>query len=76
MGNFLEGIFSIVMAIITLALIATLVSRNARTPEVAQSFFSGIGNSIAVAQSPVSGAAVAINLGYPGADFGGFGFGS
>lgn len=71
MSGFLEGIITIVLAIVTLAVISVLVSKKAQTPQVLQSFFSGIGNSIGVAQSPVTGENVPINLSYPGS--GGFG---
>lgn len=66
MNSIFEGIVTIVLAIVTVALVATLVSRNARTPEVAQSFFSGIGNTLGAAMSPVTGANISYNMGYPG----------
>lgn len=71
MNTFMEGLVTIVLAIIGVAMVATLVSRNARTPEVAQSFFSGVGNLLGVAQSPVTGANINYQLGYPS---GGSGF--
>jgi len=69
-----EAIVTIVLAIVGLAVVATLFSKNARTSSVIQSLASGLGNNIAVAQSPVTGASVSPNLSYPGSF--GMGFGS
>lgn len=66
MSSFMEGLVTIVLAIVGVAMVAVLVSRNARTPEVAQSFFSGIGNSLGAAMSPVTGANIGYNMSYPG----------
>lgn len=66
MNSFFEGLITIVLAIVTVAMVAVLVSRNARTPEVAQSFFSGIGNTLGAAMSPVTGANISYNMSYPG----------
>jgi hypothetical protein len=66
----MEGLTTIVLAIVGVAIVAALVSRNSRTPEVAQSFFSGVGNSLGVALSPVTNARYNINLSYPGSSGG------
>lgn len=66
MNSIMEGFTTIILAIISVALVAALVSRNSRTPEVAQSFFSGIGNTLGVSLSPVTNARYNINLSYPG----------
>lgn len=66
MNHFTEAFVTIVMAIVGLAFVSVLVSRNAQTSAVAQAVSSGIGNNIATAISPVSGANVSPNLSYPG----------
>lgn len=65
MSAFVEGLVTIILAIVGLAVISNLVSPKAQTSAVAQSFFSGIGNDIGVASSPVTGANITYNLGYP-----------
>jgi hypothetical protein len=47
----------ILTAIIGLAIVATLVSRNARTPEVTRAVFGGFGDAIRAATAPVTGSA-------------------
>lgn len=76
MNGFGEGLVTIALAIVGLGALSVLVSRQANTTGVVQSFASGFGNSLAVAQSPVTGADVSINLGYPSntGSGGGFGF--
>ncbi|MBK8189088.1 MAG: hypothetical protein IPK79_01380 [Vampirovibrionales bacterium] len=69
MNSFLEGLVTIILAIVTVALVAVLVSKNAQTPQVAQSFFSGIGNTLGAAMSPVTGANISYNMSYPGSGF-------
>ena len=69
-----EAIVTIVLAIIGLAVVTSLVSKNAKTGAVLQSAFSGLGNDIAVAQSPVTGTTITPNLSYPSNL--GMGFGS
>lgn len=66
MNSFLEGVVTIVLAIVTVGLVAVIVSRNSQSPAVAQAFFSGIGNTLGVAESPVTGAKINYNLSYPG----------
>ena len=65
MNAFGEGIVTIVLAIVGLGIISALVSRKANTAGVVQAFASGIGNDIGVAQSPVTGQSVPLNLSYP-----------
>ena len=76
MGAFAEGIITIVLAIVGLAIIATLVSPKANTTGVIQAFASGVGNNIGVAESPVTGNNVALSLGYPSPNSLSAGFGS
>lgn len=75
MSALVEAVVTIALAIIGLAIIATLASKNAQTPAVVQSFASGFANSVGVAQSPVTGAKVGLNLGYPSPNSMNYGFG-
>ena len=61
-----EGIVTIALAIVGLAIVATLVSRNANTAGVIQASASGFNNALGVAESPVTGAKYNIDLSYPG----------
>lgn len=71
MNSVLEGAITIALMIGGIALAAVLVSRNANTGGVIQSLSSGFGNDIAVAQSPVTGNNVQVDLSYPSSgDFG------
>lgn len=65
MNSFTEMGLTLIAMLGTIALASVLVSRNAQTPQVAQSVFSGVGNDIAVAQGPVTGANITPNLSYP-----------
>lgn len=65
MNAFLEAIVTVIGSIIFLAIVATLVSRNANTTGVIQAGASGLANNIGVAQSPVTGAKLHLSLGYP-----------
>jgi hypothetical protein len=60
-----EAATTIFMGIIAVAILAILVSKKAQTPQVIQAIASGFSNSLAVAQSPVTGNAVDINTSYP-----------
>ena len=75
MGAFTEGLITIALAIIGLAMVSVIVSRKANTSGVIQAAASGFGNAMGVAESPVTGASVAINLSYPSNTLG-YGFGS
>lgn len=65
MNTLTEGIITIALMIGGIALAAVLVSRNSNTTGVIQASASGFGNDLAVAASPVTGASVSPNLGYP-----------
>lgn len=65
MDKAMDSIVTIAMGIIGVAIIAVLVSKNAQTPAVIQASASGFGNSLAVAESPVTGASVTIDTSYP-----------
>lgn len=62
-----NSIIVVATAIVGVAIISVLVSRNAQTPAVIQAAGSAFGNDLAVAVSPVTGANTPINLGYPNA---------
>lgn len=72
MNNILEAVVTIATAIVGLAIVSVLVSRKAQTPEVIQAAASGFNNALAVANSPVTGAATAPVLSYPNQGFGFF----
>ena len=76
MSPFFETLTTIAIAIVTLGIVSVLVSKKAQTPQVIQAAGSAFGNSLAVAEAPVTGASMNINLSYPGEDMtGSFGFG-
>ena len=56
---------TVVALIVAVAIIALLVSPKATTSQVIQSTGSALGNNLAVAESPVTGATYAVNLSYP-----------
>lgn len=71
MSQIVEAIVTIATAIVGLAIIATLVSRRAQTPQVIQAAGTAFGSSILAAQAPVTGRGTP-NLSYPGqSGFGG-----
>lgn len=67
MDKIIDTAGTIALAIVGLAIVAVLVSRNANTTGVIQSAASGFNNAIGVASAPVTGAAVNLNLSYPNA---------
>jgi hypothetical protein len=76
MSPFFEALTTIAVAIVGLGTVAVIVSKKAQTPAVIQAAGSAFGNSLAVAEAPVTGAQTNINLSYPGTDLtGSFGFG-
>jgi hypothetical protein len=76
MSPFFETLTTIALAIVALGVVSVLVSKKAQTPAVIQAAGSAFGNSLAVAESPVTGATYNIDLSYPGHDMtGSFGFG-
>jgi hypothetical protein len=67
MNDALHSIVSVFLAIVGVAIVAVLVSKNAQTPQVVQSVASGFGNDLSVAISPVSGSGFGVSptLSYP-----------
>jgi PRD1 phage membrane DNA delivery len=72
MDKFWDTVSTIGLGIITVGMIAVIVSRNAQTPAIIQSSASGFGNDLGVAESPVTGAGYSIDLSYPGSGLTGF----
>jgi PRD1 phage membrane DNA delivery len=70
-NTMVEAIVTIATAIVGLAIVAVLVSKKAQTPAVIQASGSAFSNALAVAEAPVTGASMNINLSYPGTDFSG-----
>ena len=69
-NSLVEGVITIALAIIGLAIISVILSKQSNTAGVLQAGASGLGNDIAVAESPVSGASVSPNLSYSSNQFG------
>lgn len=66
MGDeFFKLVSTIVGLIVAVAIVALLVSPKAQTAGVIQSSGSALGNDLAVAEAPVTGASTPINLSYP-----------
>lgn len=62
MGNVWEPIVTIVTAVIAVAMVATLVSRNANTAGVLSAFGGAISNMLSAATGPVTGSATTANV--------------
>lgn len=76
MSPFWEAIVTLGVGVIGLGTVAVLVSKNAQTSQVIQASGSAFGNTLSVAEAPVTGATTNINLTYPGTDMSGsFGYG-
>ena len=65
MDKITEAMVTIGTAIIGVAILAVLVSKNSNTAGVIQALASGFGNSLAVAESPVTNNQVSIDTSYP-----------
>ena len=65
MNEITSALVSIAMAIVGLAIVAVLVSKNAKTSAVVQAASAGFGNDILAAVSPVSGSGMTGYLQYP-----------
>ena len=73
MSAIVDAGVTVASLIIGVGALSVLVSKNANTTGVVQSVASGFSNSLAVAQSPVTGASVSINTSYPAAMSGSLG---
>ena len=67
MSEFMKEITTIALAIVGIAILAVLVSRNANTSQVIQSATSGFSQSILAAEAPVTGSS---GMGYNSIGFG------
>lgn len=77
MSPFFESLTTIALAIVTLGMVAVVVSKKAQAPQVIQASGSAFSNALAVAESPVTGATYNVDLSYPGQDMtGSFGYGT
>lgn len=65
MNALMEGVVTIALAIVGLGMLSVLVSKNAQTPQVIQAAGSAFGNSLGVAEAPVTGTNLSLQLGYP-----------
>lgn len=64
-NNITETIVTIALAVVGLATVSVLVSKNADTSNVIQAGASGLANNIGEAISPVTGHGGQIELSYP-----------
>ncbi len=55
MDDFFAGIITVLIAIVGVATVAVIFSKNANTAGVAQAFFGGISQDIGAAVSPITG---------------------
>lgn len=75
MNSFVEAGTTVALAVIGLAIVSVLVSKNANTTGVIQAGASGLANNIGVAMSPVTGSSVSLTTAYPSSSLGSsFGF--
>jgi hypothetical protein len=65
MSEFWSTITALGTALVTVAIVAVIVSKNAQTPAVIQAAGSAFNNGLAVATSPVTGSSTAPVLSYP-----------
>jgi hypothetical protein len=65
MSDFFKLLSTIVALIVTVAIVALLVSPKAQTSSVIQASGSALGNNLGVAEAPVTGANYTVNLSYP-----------
>ena len=65
MNSATESIVTVASLIVGVALLALIVSKKSNTAGVIQAAASGFGNALNIAVSPVTGASVSGNLGYP-----------
>jgi hypothetical protein len=76
MNSIVEAIATIALAVVGLAIVSVLVSKNAQTSAVIQAGASGLANNLGVAESPVTGAQISYTTGYPSSNSLSLGFGS
>lgn len=57
-GNFLGSLVTVLTAVLGVAIVAVLVSKNAQTPEVIKEFSTGFSSILGAATAPVSGSSL------------------
>lgn len=70
MNEFWQTITALGTAIVTVAIVAVIVSKNAQSPAVIQAGGSAFTNALATAVSPVTGGTASITTAYPGSSSG------
>lgn len=65
MNSLTEAVVTILVAIVGVAILAVLVGQKSQTSSVIQAAGSAFGNSLAVAESPVTGTSITPQLSYP-----------
>lgn len=55
MNGFYTALVTVLTAIVGVAIVATLVSKNAQTPQVISSFWGGFSQALGAATAPVTG---------------------
>lgn len=65
MDEIWRGVVTIAVAIIGVATLSVIVSKNAQTPQVISSAGNAFANALGAAVSPVSGGMSSVNLGVP-----------
>jgi hypothetical protein len=74
MNALTEGLVTVLLAIVGLAALSVVLSRNSTTQGVIQAGASGVGNMIGAATASITGEDLPISFAYPNSL--GFGFGS
>lgn len=65
-GGFYTALVTVLTAIVGVAIVATIVSKNAQTPQVISSFWGGFSDSLRAATGPVTGGGGNASSGYGG----------
>ncbi len=65
MSQIFEGVVTIAIAIVGVAILALLISPKSKTSQVIQASASGFSNALATAMTPVTGEDVNIDTSYP-----------
>lgn len=63
MGDFGSGIITVLVAIVGVASLAVVFSKNSQSPQVASAFFGGIAQDLGAAVSPITGNSGSLGLG-------------
>lgn len=70
MPGITEAIVTIATAIVGVAILAVIVSKNSNTANVIQASGSAFSNALGIAEAPVTGAQYSPMLSYPGSNSG------